>query len=597
MIRNMVQQAAAMHVARIRSGYTDRQGQRRDYESRYLRRTYREGSKVRHETLANLSGLAEPVVDAIEAALKGTPLVPAGAAVTITGSLPHGHVAAVHAMAVQLGLPALLGPACPQRDLALALVISRVSAPASKLSTLAWWADTTLGADLGVAAASTDEIYAAMDWLAGRQDQVEARLAARHLGPEANPARMALFDLSSSWLEGTCCPLAARGYSRDGKKGRLQIEYGLLTDPAGRPVAVRVLPGNTGDPAAFTQIVKVIRDKFGLAKMVMVGDRGMITSARIAVLNQADDGAGPPDPYGWITALRAPAIKKLMADDGPLQLSLFDQQNLAEITSPDYPGERLIACRNPVLAADRARTRGELLAATEKLLAPIIARVQAGRLAGAGAIGVEVGKVISKYKTGKHFEVTITDTSLAVQRRQAQIDEEATLDGFYVLRTPVPASQLDAPAVVTAYKNLKYVERDFRHLKADDLDLRPIWHRLEERVKAHVLICMLGCYLTWHLRRAWAPLTFTDENPPTAADPVTPAQRSPGAQAKASRQHDHTGRPYRSFRGLLAHLATLTRNQVRFAGAPATVPMLAEPTSTQRDAFDLIGVPIPLTLK
>jgi len=586
-----------MHVARIRSGYTDKQGQRRDYESRYLRRTYRDGSKVRHETLANLSGLAEPVVDAIEAALKGTELVPGGAAVTITGSLPHGHVAAVHAMAVQLGLPALLGPACPQRDLALALVISRVAVPASKLSTLAWWADTTLGADLSVAAASTDEIYAAMDWLAGRQDQVEARLAARHLGPGANPARMALFDLSSSWLEGTCCPLAARGYSRDGKKGRLQIEYGLLTDPAGRPVAVRVLPGNTGDPAAFTQIVKVIRDKFGLAKMVMVGDRGMITSARIAVLNQAEDGAELPDPYGWITALRAPAIKKLMADDGPLQLSLFDQQNLAEITSPDYPGERLIACRNPVLAADRARTRGELLAATEKLLAPIIARVQAGRLADAGEIGVEVGKVISKYKTGKHFEVTITDTTLAVERRQDQIDAEAALDGFYVLRTPVPASQLDAPAVVTAYKNLKYVERDFRHLKADDLDLRPIWHRLEERVKAHVLICMLGCYLTWPLRRAWAPLTFTDENPPAAADPVAPAQRSPGTQAKASRQHDETGRPYRSFRGLLAHLATLTRNQVRFAGAPATVAMLAEPTSAQCQAFDLIGVPIPLTLK
>ena len=286
-----------------------------------------------------------------------------------------------------------------------------------------------------------------------------------------------------------------------------------------------------------------------------------------------------------------------MADDGPLQLSLFDEQNLAEITSPDYPGERLIACRNPILAADRARTRGELLAATEKLLAPIIARVQAGRLAGAGEIGVEVGKVISKYKTGKHFEVTITDTTLAAERRQDQIDAEAALDGFYVLRTPLPASQLDAPGVVAAYKNLKYVERDFRHLKADDLDLRPIWHRLEERVKAHVLICMLGCYLTWHLRRAWAPLTFTDQNPPAAADPVAPAQRSPAAQAKASRQHDETGRPYRSFRGLLAHLATLTRNQVRFTGAPATVAMLAEPTSAQREAFDLIGVPIPLTLK
>jgi len=408
---------------------------------------------------------------------------------------------------------------------------------------------------------------------------------------------MALFDLSSSWLEGSHCPLAARGYSRDGKKGRLQIEYGLLTDPAGRPVAVRVLPGNTGDPAAFTQIVQVVRDKFGLAKMVMVGDRGMITSARIQALNQAGEGTGREDRYGWITALRAPAIRKLMADGGPLQLSLFDQQDLAEISSPDYPGERLIACRNPVLAADRARTREELLAATEKLLAPLIARVRAGRLTGAGAIGVAAGKVISKYKTGKHFDITITDTALTVERKQAQIDDEAALDGFYVLRTPVPAAELDAPGVVSSYKNLKYVERDFRHLKADDLDLRPIWHRLEERVKAHVLICMLGCYLTWHLRRAWAPLTFTDENPPTTADPVAAAQRSPHAAAKASRQHDETGRPYRSFRGLLAHLATLTRNQVRFAGAPATVPMLAEPTSTQQEAFQLIGTPIPLTLK
>jgi len=408
---------------------------------------------------------------------------------------------------------------------------------------------------------------------------------------------MALFDLSSSWLEGTRCPLAARGYSRDGKKGRLQIEYGLLTAPAGRPAAVRVLPGNTGDPAAFTGIVQVIRDKFGLAEMVMVGDRGMITSARIAALNQQDDGTARPDPYGWITALRVPAIKKLMADDGPLQLSRFDQQDLAEITSPDYPGERLIACRNPALAADRARKREDLLQATEKLLAPLIARVRAGRLSGAAAIGVEAGKVISKYKTGKHFDLTITDTSLTAARRQDRIDAEAALDGFYVLRTPVPASQLDAPAVVTAYKNLKYVERDFRSIKADDLDLRPVFHRLEERVKAHVLICMLACYLTWHLRQAWAPLTFTDEHPPAPASPVAPARRSAAAQAKASRQRDTAGRPYRSFRGLLEHLATLTRNQVRFAGTTVTTPMLTEPTSTQREAFDLIGSPIPLTLK
>src|SRR5947209_17929850 len=328
----MAGQATAMHVARIRSGYTDKAGRRREYESAYLRRTYRDGGKVKHETVANLSGLPEQVVDSIEAALKGTALVPAGQAetVTIIRSLPHGHVAAVHAMAARPGLPALPGPACPQRDLALALIISRVVQPGSKLSTLTWWGDTTLGADLGVADASTDEIYAAMDWLEHRQDAIEAGLARRHLAPEPNPSKMALFDLSSSWMEGTRCPLAARGYSRDGKKGKLQIEYGLLTDPEGRPVAVRVFPGNTGDPAAFTAIADVARKKVGLQEMVMVGDRGMITSARIQALNQLEDGTPRPDPYGWITALRAPAIKKLMADDGPLQLSLFDQQDLAE---------------------------------------------------------------------------------------------------------------------------------------------------------------------------------------------------------------------------------------------------------------------------
>jgi len=376
----MAGQPTAMHVARIRSGYTDKQGRRREYESAYLRRTWREGGKVRHETLANLSGLGEQTVALIEAALKGVPLVAAGQAMTITRSLPHGHVAAVHAMAAKLSLPALLGPAGPQRDLALALVISRVAAPGSKLSTLAWWSDTTLGADLGVAQASDDEVYAAMDWLAARQDAIEASLARRHLAPEANPSKMALFDLSSSWLEGRHCPLAARGWSRDGKKAKLQIEYGLLTDPEGRPVAVRVLPGNTGDPAAFTEIVTVVRDKFKLARMVMVGDRGMITSARIDALKEMDEDQR----FGWITALRAPAIKRLMTDDGPLQLSLFDEQDLAEITSPDFPGERLVACRNPVLAAERARKREDLLAATERLLRPLADRVAAGRLRGAG---------------------------------------------------------------------------------------------------------------------------------------------------------------------------------------------------------------------
>jgi hypothetical protein len=592
----MTARGGAMHVARNRRTYVAKSGERRVYESVLVRRTYRDGGRVRHETLANLSALPAEAVSAIEATLKGERLVPAGQAVTITGSLPHGHVAAAAAMAARLGLPALLGPPGRARDLALALIISRVVRPGSKLATLTWWADTTLGADLGVAGASTDDIYAAMDRLEHRQDAIEAELARRHLGPRANPSKMALFDLSSSWMEGRCCPLAARGYSRDGKKGKLQIEYGLLTDPEGRPVAVRVFPGNTGDPGAFTAIADVVREKFGLAQMVMVGDRGMITSARIAALNQREDGTPRPDPYGWITALRAPAIKKLMADDGPLQLSLFDQQDLAEITSPDFPGERLIACRNPVLAADRARTREDLLAATEKLLAPLIARVQTGKLTGAAEIGVEVGKVITKYKTGKHFQITITGTTLTIERRQDRIDAEAALDGFYVLRTPVPADELDAPAVVAAYKNLKYVERDFRHIKSDDLDLRPVYHRLEERVRAHVLICMLACYLTWHLRRAWAPLTFTDENPPAPGNPVAPARRSAAAQAKASGQHDPAGQPYRSFRGLLEHLATLTRNQVRYTGTQVAIPMLTEPTSAQRRAFELIGAAIPLTL-
>ena len=593
----MKARSGAMHVARNKRSYVAKSGGQRVYESVLVRRTYREGGKVRHETLANLSALPAETVAAVGATLKGERLVPAGQAVTITASLPHGHVAAVHAMAAKLGLPALLGPAGPQRDLALALVISRAAAPASKLSTLTWWSDVTLGADLGIEQASTDDIYAAMDWLGHRQDAIEAALARRHLAPAANPSKMALFDLSSSWLEGTHCPLAARGYSRDGKKGTLQIEYGLLTDPEGRPVAVRVFPGNAGDPAAFTAIVTVLREKFALEKMVMVGDRGMITSARIKALNQPADDGTAPSLYGWITALRAPAIKKLMADDGPLQLSLFDQQDLAEITSPDFPGERLIACRNPVLAEERARKREDLLQATEKLLAPLIARVQAGRLAGAARIGVEAGKVINKYKTAKHFDIAITDDSLTVERRRGQIAEEAALDGIYVLRTPVTEDQLNGPAVVTAYKNLSRVERDFRSIKSDDLDLRPVFHRLEERVKAHVLICMLAAYLTWHLRRAWSPLTFTDEDPPVRDSPVAPARRSARAQAKASYQRDPAGRPYRSFRGLLDHLATLTRNQVRFAGTAVTVPMLAEPTSVQREAFELIGVPIPLTLK
>lgn len=583
-----------MHVARIKGRHVDKQGRRRVYESRYLRRTYRDGAKVRHQTLANLSKLPDETVDAIEAALKGTRLVPAGEAFTITRSLPHGHVAAVTAMARALGMPALLGPAGSARDLAMAMIISRVVRPASKLSTLRWWSDVTLGADLGVAAASTDEMYAAMDWLVDRQDSIEAQLAAKHLSVQANPSRMALFDLTSAWVEGSKCELAAHGYSRDGKRGKAQIEYGFLADPAGRPVAVRVFEGSTGDPTSFTEIVEVVRTKFGLTDLVMVGDRGMITKARVEALAEFNANPDTDAHFGWITALRAPTIAKLIRD-GAVQPSLFDTQDLAEITHPDYPDERLVACHNPFLAAERTRKRDDLLHATETKLDQIAARVAGGTLTGADKIGVEVGKIINKYKMGKHFTIQITDTSLSVDRNQNKIDTEAQLDGIYVLRTSVPAATLDAAGIVFGYKNLAHLERDYRIVKVDDLDLRPIFHRLDNRVRAHVLICMLACYLVWHLRKAWAPLTFTDEHPPQRDNPVTPAARSGHADRKAHYQADTNGHPYRSFRGLLDHLATLTRNQVRFPGIETDTPVLAEPTTDQRNAFNLINTTVPLT--
>jgi hypothetical protein len=595
MLLTMPRGRGKVHVVKVRRSHVDKQGQRRDYESVYLRRTFRDGAKVRNETVANLSMLPAQAIDAIEATLKGQTLVPAGAEFTIVRSLPHGHVAAVAAMARQLALPTLLGPAGRSRDIVLALVISRVIRPRSKLSTLAWWPDTTLGADLGVASASTDEIYAAMDWLAGRQEAIEKKLAAKHLAPQVNPGRMALFDLTSAWVTGRCCALAARGYSRDGKKGCEQIEYGVLTDPVGRPVAVRVFPGNTADPDAFTDIVEVIRDTLGIHRLVLVGDRGMITSARIDALRKLNDNPDTAADFGWITALRAPAIAKLAADDGPLQMSLFDTQDLAEIAHPDYPGERLIACRNPALADQRARKRQDMLAATDKLLAAITDRVSRGTLRGAGKIGEAVGTAVGKYKMGKHFHRDITDTTFTYRRDQARIDAEAALDGIYVLRTSVPADTLDPAAVVQSYKNLANIERDFRIIKTDDLDLRPIHHRLDDRVKAHVLICLLACYLTWHLRKAWAPMTFTDEHPPQRDNPVAPAQRSPQAEAKASTQHDANGNPLRSFRGLLDHLATLTRNHIRYHGASTEIPTLADPTPDQRRAFDLLNTPIPLT--
>jgi len=594
----MAKRGGAVHVTTHRRHYVGKDGQEKTYETHLLRRSYREDGKAKNETVANLSHLPGHVIEVIRRSLAGDILVPAAEAATITRSVPHGHVAAVHAQAVALGLPAMLGPAGRHRDLALALIISRVVHPGSKLATASWWDDTTLGGDLDVAGASTDEVYASMDWLLGRQDAIEATLATRHLAPEVNPARMALFDLSSSWMEGSHCPLARRGYSRDGKKNRTQIEYGLLTDPEGRPVAIKVFGGNTADPSAFVEAVKIVRDRFGLTAMVMVGDRGMITSARIEALRADNADPDTASDLGWLTALRAPAIVKLAAENGPLQPTLFDQQNLAEIAHPDYPGERLIACRNPFLAAERARKRDELLAATETVLAPIVASVTAGRLTGADRIGLKVGKNLNTYKMAKHFEVTITDTTLTITRRTTQIQAEAALDGIYVIRTTVPEHTLDAAGVVGAYKNLAHVERDFRTIKVDDLDLRPIYHRLEHRVRAHVLIVMLAAYLTWHLRRTLAPLTFTDEERPTRTDPVAPAARSDAATRKASRRKDLDDQPVRSFRALLDHLATLTRNDIRYGGEHGPlVPTLAIPTPTQRRVFELLGTVIPLTLK
>jgi Transposase DDE domain len=581
-----------MHVATVTSRQVDKTGRPREYQSHLVRRTFREDGKVKHQTLANITALPPAAIEAIRVILRGQQVVPAGQAMQITGSLPHGHVAAVWAQATALGLPGLLGPSGRYRDLAMALIIARVVHPASKLATASWWDDTTLGADLDVAGASTDETYAAMDWLLTRQEAIQTTLAKRHLAAETNPSRMALFDLSSSWLEGSHCPLAKRGYSRDGKKNRTQIEYGLLTDPAGRPVAIKVLPGNTADPTAFIDAVTMVRDSFGLTQLVMVGDRGMITNARISAI-RADTGSN----LGWLTALRAPAIKALATQGGPLQPTLFDQHDLAEITHPDYPGERLIACRNPFLATERGRKRGELLQATEDSLAPLVAAVAAGRLAGADRIGLKVGKIIDKYKMAKHLHLTITDTTLTITRNTSQIAAEAALDGIYVLRTSVPAERLDAAGVVTAYKNLANVERDFRSLKVDDLDLRPIFHRLQDRVRAHVFICMLAAYLTWHLRNTLAPLTYTDEHPPTRHNPVAPASRSTAAERKASRHRDTSNNPVRSFRGLLDHLATLTRNQVRLTGTEHTVTILAEPTPTQQRAFELLNQPPPLSLK
>jgi hypothetical protein len=579
-----------MHVATTRRHYVGKDGTERTYETHLLRRSVREGAKVRNETLANLSHLPEEIIEAIRAGLAGETLVVARSAFEIGRSLSHGHLAAVSIMAERLGLAELLGPPCKERDIAYALILARVVHPRPKLATTKWWGDTTLATDLGIEGVSTDDVYAAMDWLGERQHSIEAKLARRHLGGEANPSALAYFDLSSSWVEGSKNELAARGYSRDKKYGMAQIEYGLLADKEGRPVAIEVFPGNTADPTAFISVVETIRSRFGLDLLTMVGDRGMITSARISALRQVGD-------LGWLTCLRAPQIAALVKDNGPLQLSLFDESDLAEFSHPDYPGERLIACRNPLLAEQRARKRNELLAATEEALAPIVASVQEGHLLGADKIGLKVGRVINKFKMAKHFVVTIGEDSLVITRKEEAITAEASLDGIYVLRTTIKEDQLDAVGVVDAYKALSHVERDFRHIKIDDIDLRPIHHRLEARVRSHVFICMLAAYLVWHLREALAPLTFTDEEPPLRTNPVAPAERSVSARRKAAAKVNSDGHEVRGFRELLEHLGSLTRNtMVSSSGPVATFELLATPTLTQRRAFELLGAAVPLTL-
>ena len=579
----MPTRGGAVHVVTTRRHYKDKV-----YETVLLRRSYREAGKVRNETVGNLSHLPPETIELIKASLAGRRHVEAGEGFEISRALPHGHVAAVWAKARSLGLPELIGPACPERDLALALVVARVCRPTSKLATTRWLPDTTLGVDLGVADASTDAVYGAMDWLLERQGSIERRLAARHL----EAGGLVYFDLSSSWVEASHCPLAARGFSRDHKAGKAQIEYGLLTDPEGCPVAVEVFAGNTADPTAFVAAVEKVRTTFSLGneggRVVMVGDRGMITSARIAAI--ADLGG-----MGWITALRAPALKAL-AGGGAIQLSLFDEANLAEITHPDFPGERLVACRNPALATERARKREELLQATEALLAPIAHAVESGRLVDADKIGLRAGRVINRYKMAKHFALDIAQGRFGYTRKLDEIDAEAALDGIYVIRTSVDAATLGPSAVVEAYKALANVERDFRSLKAVDLDLRPIHHRLEDRVRAHVLVCMLAAYLVWHLRRDWAPMCFTDEAPPARTDPVAPAARSAAAERKASRRTTSDGETAHDFQSLLNHLATLTRNRIVFSGG-VSIDKISTPTPTQRRAFELVGAPIPLVLR
>lgn len=558
-----------------------------------LRESYRDGGKVKTRTLANLTDWPDAKVDALRRVLKGETAIVSQEELLIERSLPHGHVAAVLGMARKLGLDKLLRGFPPRlAKLAKAMIVARVVEPAAKLATARQLSEATaahsLGAVLELGAVDEDELYAALDWLGEAQLKIETALAKRHL----RDGCLVLYDLTSSYLEGRHCELARFGYSRDGKKDKLQIVFGLLCAADGCPVAVEVFEGNTGDPSTLAAQVTKLKERFGLSRVVLVGDRGMITEARIA-------GDLAPAGLDWLTALRAPAIQALAADNGPLQLSLFDERDMAEITSPDYPGERLVVCRNNALAAERARKREVLLAATEADLARIKARAGHGRnpLAGADKIGLKVGAVLGKRKMAKHFELVIADASFSFTRNEASIQKEAALDGFYVLRTSVPAETLDAAAVVSTYKSLAQVERAFRSMKTVVLDVRPIHHRLAARVRAHVFLCMLAYYVVWHMRERLAPLLFDDHDKENAgkgrASPVAPAKVSAAAHAKAVSRKTADGLPVHSFRTLLQDLATLTRNTVRMGDAPPAA-MLASPTPIQQQVFAKLEVPLTL---
>jgi transposase len=561
----------AIHVVTNR-----REGKHREYVTHLLRRSWREGGKVRNETVGNISHLPEEVVELVRAALKGERFVAFDERFAIERSLPAGHVEAALQMAKRLELQRLLDRSPSRaRELCLAMIVQRVIGPGSKLAMTRPFQQSTLASELSVEGASEDELYDAMDWLLARQERIEAALARRHL----KDGTLVLYDVSSSYFEGRTCPLAELGYSRDGKRGTPQIVYGLVCAPDGCPVAVEVFERSLHDDKTLPSEIDKLKERFGLSSVIVVSDRGMVTRANLERLRETDGAA-------WITALKAPQVKKLVKD-GDLQLSLFDQQSLAEIASDDYPGERLVVCRNPLVAEERARKREDLLQATERALAEIAKRVEQGTLQGEAAIALAAGAVWNRWRVKKHFELEITDTNFCFSRKTEQIAEEAALDGIYVLRTSASAEALASTDVVRAYKQLKEVERGFRSLKGP-LELRPIHHRLEDRVKAHVFLCMLAYYLTFNLRRVLKPLLFDDEEPLTHPDPVAKARRSEKAERKARTKRTASGDPCHSLHTLLDELATRCRNTIRLPATGASFDQLTEPTPIQAHALELI---------